>query len=287
MARGTRMTGHDLYHHVFNRGNDKHPIFKRENDYKRYVRYLQIFSRKHQIRIIAYALMEWHIHLFLYDKSGELSSFMHRLHGKYARLYNIHYDRTGHVFGCRFRNKIIDTNRYGTWLSRYIHRQAVDAGIVDKVDDYEWTSYQHYIGQKHESFLYSSIILGQFGETEGMQIASYRDFVGSDEEGPIDWKQTESNANLIIGNEEFTKNISRKLGIHEVKSCDFHETIERISNEYGINIDIIRNPSGRQERTTRHYLIRMLNYNHGLSVSAIAEGLDVSKATVSRIIRQK
>ena len=165
MARSPRIKGAHLYHHVFNRGNDKHPLFKKDQDYRRYIRFLQIFSRKHAIRIIAYALMEWHMHLFLYDKSGHLSSFMQILHGKYAYRYNVRHERTGHVFGGRFKNKIVDTNTYGKWLSRYIHRQALDAGIVDCAEAYPWTSYHHYLDPAHEPFLHSSIILKQFGDS--------------------------------------------------------------------------------------------------------------------------
>jgi putative transposase len=263
VARGTRLVGAGLYHHVFNRGNDRHPIFKNDDDYRRYIRYLEIFSRKWKIEIIAFALMEWHIHLFVCDKSGELSSFIHVLHGKYARLYNIRYERTGHVFTDRFKNKIVDTITYGKWLSRYIHRQAVDAGLVEKAEDYQWTSYHHYLSTIKMPFVSTQTILEQFGETLQEQIAAYRIFLEDEEEGPVDWKQTEINTNPIIGNREFTKKIAQKVGFYGGESCDIHEILEKSCMEYGISIASIRDPLGRKERIIRRYIIEILNHKHG------------------------
>lgn len=287
MARGTRLVGAGLYHHVFNRGNDRHPIFKQEQDYRRYIRYLQIFSQKHKIRIIAYALMEWHMHLFLYDASAKISAFMHTLHGKYAYLYNVRYERTGHVFGDRFKNKIVDTNTYGKWLSRYIHRQAVDAGIVDSAENYQWTSYHHYIGLggAREPFLYSTIILEQFGDTIQDQVNAYRSFIEKGEEGPIDWKQTEMNANPIIGNRAFVERVSKQVGCENFGSCDVSEIIENICIRNGLSLDVIRHPSGYAEKQARRFIMKTLNHGHGVSVSVIAKELQVSKGLVSMTLK--
>jgi len=62
MAKRPRLFGPELYHHIYNRGNDRHPLFKTESDFERYLEYLRIYSRYFAIDIIAYALMEWHIH---------------------------------------------------------------------------------------------------------------------------------------------------------------------------------------------------------------------------------
>lgn len=281
------MVAAGLYHHVFNRGNDRHPIFKREEDYHRYLRYLEIFSPTFNINIVAFTLMEWHIHLFLYDRKGEMSSFMHLLHGKYARLYNICHERTGHVFTDRFKNKIVDTNTYGKWLSRYIHRQAVDAGLVEKAEDYPWTSYHHYIGRTEMRFVSSDTILEQFSENKQEQVSLYRKFIEDEEAGPIDWRQTEINVNPIIGNREFIEKMTRKLGLYDKKSCEMQDVIEKICVDYGVNLDAMKYPSGNKERATRRYLIKMLNHNRGMSVSAIAKGLNISKGLVSMTLNNE
>lgn len=78
MVKKLRLKGCELYHHIYNRGNDRHPIFKNPSDYKRYLKYLKEYSDVYGIDIIAYALMEWHIHLF------RSSWYDIRIHGEAA-----------------------------------------------------------------------------------------------------------------------------------------------------------------------------------------------------------
>ena len=88
MPKKPRLKGDRLYHHIYAWGNDRHPVFKCQSHYQKYLTYLELFSLRCDISVIAYALMEWHIHLFLYDKYGKLSKFMNNLHGEYARFFN-------------------------------------------------------------------------------------------------------------------------------------------------------------------------------------------------------
>jgi len=133
MAKRPRLRGAGLYHHIYNRGNDRHLLFKKDSDYERYLWYLKSYSNRYSIDIIAYALMEWHIHLFIFDRLGRISNFMNVLHGRYVNSFNRIYQRIGHGFAGRFKNKIVDVNNYGLWLSRYIHRQPVEARIVSRL----------------------------------------------------------------------------------------------------------------------------------------------------------
>jgi DNA-binding MarR family transcriptional regulator len=59
------------------------------------------------------------------------------------------------------------------------------------------------------------------------------------------------------------------------------DVIGKICNAYGVRLDTIKHPSGKKERATRRHVITILNRNHGISVSAIAKGLNISKGLVS------
>ncbi len=86
----------------------------------------------------------------------------------------------GHVFGERFNNKIVQPNNYGLWLSRYIPRQPVEAGLVSNPADYPWTSYRQYIGLEPIEFIKLRIILTQFANkiyNAKKMIKSYEEFV--------------------------------------------------------------------------------------------------------------
>jgi REP element-mobilizing transposase RayT len=202
MAKKLRLKGCELYHHIYNRGNDRHPIFKDPSDYKRYLEYLKKYSEAYGIDIIAYALMEWHIHLFILD----------------AIVFNRCYGRIGHVFGSRFKNSIVDADNYAIWLSRYIHRQAVEAGFVNKPEDYEWTSYQNYISKEAKSVVKPEIVLSQFkNASDDSRIAyAYEEFVNCNDDGPINWRETEQSSRSIIGNRSYIEKVNTKWGMINV-----------------------------------------------------------------------
>jgi REP element-mobilizing transposase RayT len=260
MVWHARFRGEDLYHHIYAWGNDHHPIFKERCHYQRYLNYLEEYSTKHKVDIIAYALMRGHVHLFVYDRENNISEFMLHLHGEYAKFYNWSAHRVGHVFGERYNNKIIEANEYGMWLTRYIHRQALKAGIVGDPQHYPWTSYRMYIGEEKNIFLKHEIIIKQFG-TGDEAYQKYRDFVLGDNDGPIDWSLIERDQSRS------------RIGIAE--AC----------KQLNTNSESMLNPKGWRERRSRHKLINLLIKEQGYKIVEIARYFKMSKGTVSRIIK--
>ena len=53
-----RLCGEDLYHHIYAWGNDRHPVFKEDYHYKKYLQLLKKYANENRIDVIAYALME-------------------------------------------------------------------------------------------------------------------------------------------------------------------------------------------------------------------------------------
>ena len=60
--------------------------------------------------------------------------------------YNRKYGRDGHLFKERFKSEPVNDMAYFTVLLRYIHQNPVKAGIVEKVKDYEFSSWGEYDG---------------------------------------------------------------------------------------------------------------------------------------------
>ena len=112
-----RICGENAYHHIYAWGNDRHPVFKSIEHYQEYLMMLEKYAVFFHVDVLAYAMMESHVHLFVYDRSKNISGFMMNLHGHYARYYNKINERVGHVFGERCNNKLVLANVYGKWLS--------------------------------------------------------------------------------------------------------------------------------------------------------------------------
>lgn len=287
MPKKPRLKGTELYHHLYAWGNDRHPIFKEYVHYEKYLTLLESFSVHWGLEIIAYALLEWHVHLFIYDRLGKLSQFINNLHGEYARYFNKDTKRVGHVFGERFNNKVVQLNAYGLWLTRYIHRQAIESGIVNDPKDYPWTSYRVYIGILPKGFLKPEKIWEQFGIGKDM-FKRYEAFVLGLDDGPVDWSTTGSG--VVIGDEEFIKKTSAADGAinkGRLVESDFDDLISKVSSQLGIDGRLILSPSGLIEKKLRHEAFRILVGEYGLSSRRVAQLFRVSPMTVIKAINRK
>jgi putative transposase len=285
MPKRPRFKGTKLYHHIYNRGNDRHPIFKVRSDYKRYLRKLFEYGLKHRIDIIAYALMEWHLHLFIFDRDGKISKFMNVLHGQYAQVFNKIHGKIGHVFEGRFKNKIVDVNNYGIWLSRYIHRQPVEAGLVSLPEEYEWTSYRTYIGMFKNQLLKPEVILSQFGKKSEERNSAYKDFVEGEESGPADWDTIEKSGQPIVGNDEFINELNITLDTDSVEHRTIDNILEQICFRLNISRNLLKKPQGQLEKKIRHKAITILESEYNMGVREIARIFDISPGLVSHVLK--
>lgn len=90
------------------------------------------------ISILAYAVMGNHYHLLLkQEQAGDLPEFMRALHCSYVGYANKSMDRVGPLFQSRYRSKLIDSEPYWLYISKYIHQNPKE--IYDK-----YSSFRHY-----------------------------------------------------------------------------------------------------------------------------------------------
>ncbi len=261
MVWKARICGEQLYHHIYAWGNDRHPVFKKPVHYQKYLSLLQKHSAAYKVDVIAYALMEWHVHLFIYDDLNNLSDFMFKLHGDYAKYFNRINNRVGHVFGERFNNKVVVPNQYGLWLTRYIHRQPLEAKLVIDPKDYAWTSYRAYVGLEKSKFVRSSIIMSQFGGTSDA-LTLYEQFVLEERnDEPVDWEAK------------------------TLKIKDPEHIIQFIGEQLGVDREIILRPTGTVEHGKRREAIRLLLKKYGYKKAQIARTFNLSRMAVTLMLK--
>ncbi|MFH1593473.1 MAG: transposase [Candidatus Omnitrophota bacterium] len=123
--------------------------------------------------IIAYCIMPTHIHFVLKQLTKDgISTFMNRISQGYAQYFNKKYKRKGPLWEGRFKNVLVDTDNYFEHLTRYIHLNPVTACIVDKPEDWAYSSYREYVGLAKGSTKVCS-----FAEYLNMDILEYSKFV--------------------------------------------------------------------------------------------------------------
>lgn len=140
MVRIPRLVLTGCPHHVIQRGNRRQPVFFCDDDYEIYKSLLVEHCKKAGTDIWAYCLMPNHVHLVLVPKYKDgLRGSLGEAHRCYTRHINSSKGWRGHLWQERFASFPMD---YDNLLSvvRYIEFNPVRAGIVEKPEDYIWSS---------------------------------------------------------------------------------------------------------------------------------------------------
>ena len=160
------------YYHIFNRGVAKQDIFYDDEDRK-----LLLFRLKEQIsgqplskprprayirkvfppnlfEIVSYCLMPNHFHFLIKQLTDiKISELFQRVVSGYSKVFNTRHNRVGSVFQDQYKAVDVRSDEQLAWLSAYIHKNPVKAGLVKKPEDWIWSSYQDFINLRKGSLV--------------------------------------------------------------------------------------------------------------------------------------
>ena len=195
---------HTVYH-VFTRGHNKTPLFLDDEDRVIFLKHLKRAQVRCPWDCLSYSLMTNHYHLQIKRLDTPLGKTLHYLNTLYAGHFNYRYKNVGHVFQNRYHSIPVQVDRYLLTLNRYIHLNAVAAGIVARPEDDPWSSYREYLGKTHTGLIRPELVLETLCDNPDLQIQRYREFV---EEGLN--QKTEINEKTIwktrvFGDDSFMK----------------------------------------------------------------------------------
>lgn len=115
-------------------------VFHSRLDRLTYLRLLREQSRLCELPVLAYCLMDNHVHLVVVPDNGVvLAEVMQRVHGRYAQYLNVRRGRCGHLWQNRFGSCALGPGHLWAAL-RYVERNPVRAGMVASAGAYEWSS---------------------------------------------------------------------------------------------------------------------------------------------------
>ncbi len=211
MARPLRITYPGAFYHITSRGNEQKPVFKSKRDRVKFQEYLESASERYNAVIHVYCMMDNHYHLLLETPSGNLPQIMRHINGAYTNYFNTKRDRAGHLFQGRYKAILFEKDEYAKQLSRYIHLNPVRAGLAEKPEEYEWSSYPEYIGKREKpEWLCTDFIHGYFGKTKTSAEKQYHKFVSqlinTEYEDPLN----EVTGSVILGSSDFINKIKAK-----------------------------------------------------------------------------
>jgi putative transposase len=199
--------------HVIQRGNDRKPCFFRELDYIRYLQDLRDASLRFNCAVHAFVLMTNHVHLLVTPRTqGGVSRMMQALGRSYVRYINDSQGRTGTLWEGRFKSCLIEDERYLLACYRYIELNPVRAGMVERPEQYRWTSY-HANGLGAPDLLltpHPTYLLMVAPEGEGR--ARYRDHVAQGVPAPeLSTVRLYINRQRALGSEAFQQRVESIL----------------------------------------------------------------------------
>jgi len=293
MARPLRIEYDGACYHVTARGNEGKRIYRNKSDYRQFKWYMTEAKEKFNCLYHAYVLMPTHYHLLIETPDGNLSEIMQYVNSSYAMYHNTKWERIGHLFQGRYKSILVERDSYFLELNRYLHLNPVRADIVEQPDDYVYSSYHAYVGNRNDSLITTEYVLGMFGNNERQARKRYREFVtdglSHDLENPF--KHVIGQA--ILGSEEFVTRTLKGLNAHETRSPDIAykgafshrpgvETILRVvSDYYGVSREDLLTTRNREYRMMAIYLLKthtpLTNTDigklfNGISYSAVSHG---------------
>ena len=140
MPRIARIVIPGCPHHIIQRGNRKQLVFFSDADRILYLKLLRIQAERAGIEILAYCLMDNHIHIVSIPRSK--NSFIEGLaevHRKFTTIINIREDWRGYLWQGRFLSYPLDEAHCFAAI-RYVENNPVRAGLVSQAEDYPWSS---------------------------------------------------------------------------------------------------------------------------------------------------
>jgi putative transposase len=141
MGRARRLWSPDLPYHVIARANGGAAVFRSGRDYAEFLELIEGAWERFGAPALAYCLMPNHVHLVLRPGEGEsLSRWMQWLLTRHAVRLNRRRAAMGAVWQARFRGFPIQEDAHLLTVLRYVERNALRAGLVERAQDWPWGS---------------------------------------------------------------------------------------------------------------------------------------------------
>ena len=205
MSRVARIVVPGFPHHITQRGNRKADVFETDEDRLAYLRFLKKYAAQYNLSVYAYCLMTNHIHLVAVPGDElTLGKALRDAHTVYAMYFNTRTALSGHVWQGRFFSCPLDEAHL--WAAvRYVERNPVKAGLVERAEQYRWSSAAAHCGLFTDDLLCTDFPPPGIVEDWSAWLAQ------PDEESVIDYIRQQTQTGRPCGNETFLDQVEGLL----------------------------------------------------------------------------
>ena len=269
MPRTARIKGEFSTYHIIMRGNERKNIFLSDDDKARFLDTLKRMKDKYNYKLEAYCLMDNHVHLLINDNGNDISKILKSINVSYVYYFNHTYRRMGHLFQDRFKSEAVENDDYLLAVSAYIHNNPVKAGMVNTPEEYRWSSYNFYIGEK-EDWVETDRILGLLSNQRIKACHDYHNYVLKYEPVTDILDIEEDRLMYTKDNKDYIESFEAALELVKKELEAKGKTLEQLNKDKG----------------TRLELIRRLRKNSSLTLKEIGQICGgVSQSTICKLLK--
>lgn len=150
MGKRPRVTAGGLVYHVLNRAHGRRTVFESEGDYAAFERAMADTAAQVPMRLLAWCIMPNHCHLVLWPEADDaLSVFVGGLTLKHVQRRHAWLGSAGEgsPYAGRFRSFVVESDGHLLTVLRYVERNALRAGLVDRAEAWPWGSLAARLGR--------------------------------------------------------------------------------------------------------------------------------------------
>ena len=321
MPRQARLDSPGTLHHVMIRGIEGGRIFYDDEDRGNFLARVGQVVERTGTRILAWVLMDNHVHLLLFSGPSGVSAFMRRLLTGYAVWFNRRHRRVGYLFQNRYKSIVCEEDSYLLELVRYIHLNPVRASVVQsmgELDRYRWSGHSVLMGKTRNEWQETNYLLGQFGAGRVKAVRAYRRFI---EEGKGLGRRTDLTGGglirslggwsrvlslrakgeemehdpRILGGGDFVRammreaneRLARQMG-NRGRKKSVEEVVRKMCNEAGVKEEELKGGGQRRKvAEVRGKLAYILSREMGIAMAEIGRKLGVGTSAIAMALRKK
>ena len=155
-----------------------------------------------------------HVHLLLTPQRPDSASLlMKHLGQRYVQYVNRSYKRSGTLWEGRFRSCLTQTEDYVLACYRYIELNSVRAGMVNRPQDYRWSSYHVNALGKASNLVVPHDEYRRLAPDEKERLEAYRAlFKAHLDDDVVGQIRSATNGNYALDSERFQREIEMALG---------------------------------------------------------------------------
>ena len=297
MARPLRVQFAGAWYHVMNRGAGRRTVYSDDVLRDTFLDLLNDVHERYDVEIHAWCLMNNHYHLVCRTPHPNLDRAMRHVDGVYTQRHNRRRRTDGPLFRGRYKSILVDSDAYLAQLTRYVHRNPADAGMVRRPEDWRWSSYRSYLKRSEPAqWLFMQEVLSLFGQRNPRR--GYRAFVeqGVDSEIAAFFAQTPLPA--VLGSRDFRERMKDKLRARDIteipdsRRChdrpDLDTIVATTAATFGVTPDDILTAARGQRNLPRAIAMALCQSPGGCSLKVIAKAFgltshNAASAAISRV----